>query len=117
MESRVRFLSFLGIGRQVEHCGFIVHTANDVYIAHVLCCQPSSGAICKTIEAACKVSNRFVTFWARALTPSFLCPALGTSCGTKSVSTLTAPSGEGSPPRLPAPRRPADAAWRRLAPR
>lgn len=56
VESRVRFLSFLGIGRQVENCGFIVHTANDVYIAHVLCCHPSSGAICKTIEAACKVS-------------------------------------------------------------
>nr|CAH0105759.1 unnamed protein product [Daphnia galeata] len=55
VESRVRFLSFLGIGRQVENCGFIVHTANDVYIAHVLCCYPSSGAICKTIEAACKV--------------------------------------------------------------
>lgn len=55
VESRVRFLSFLGIGRQVEHCGFIVHTANDVYIAHVLCCHPSSGAICKTIEAACQV--------------------------------------------------------------
>lgn len=51
----MRFLSFLGIGRQVEHCGFIVHTANDVYIAHILCCFPSSGAICKTIEAACKV--------------------------------------------------------------
>lgn len=57
VESRVRFLSFLGIGRQVEHCGFIVHTANDIYIAHILCCQPSSGAICKTIEAACKVNN------------------------------------------------------------
>ena len=56
VESRVRFLSFLGIGRQVEHCGFIVHTANDVYIAHVLYCHPSSGAICKTIEAACKVT-------------------------------------------------------------
>ena len=57
VESRVRFLSFLGIGRQVENCGFIVHTANDVYIAHILCCHPSSGAICKTIEAACKVKK------------------------------------------------------------
>jgi len=55
VESRVRFLSFLGIGRQVENCAFIVHTANDVYIAHILCCYPSSGAICKTIEAACKL--------------------------------------------------------------
>jgi len=55
VESRVRFLSFLGIGRQVENCAFIVHTANDVYIAHVMCCYPSSGAICKTIEAACKL--------------------------------------------------------------
>ncbi|XP_065576742.1 protein Fe65 homolog isoform X2 [Artemia franciscana] len=55
VESRVRFLSFLGIGRNVRHCGFIVHTAQDTFMAHVFVCEPSSAALCKTIEAACKL--------------------------------------------------------------
>nr|XP_042895771.1 protein Fe65 homolog isoform X1 [Parasteatoda tepidariorum]XP_042895772.1 protein Fe65 homolog isoform X1 [Parasteatoda tepidariorum] len=54
-ECRVRFLSFLGIGKSVKMCGFIVHTAQDDFIAHVFFCEPSSGALCKTIEAACKL--------------------------------------------------------------
>ncbi|KAB7507204.1 Protein Fe65-like protein, partial [Armadillidium nasatum] len=54
-ECRVRFLSFLGIGQNVKHCAFIMHTAQDQFIAHVFYCEPSSGALCKTIEAACKL--------------------------------------------------------------
>lgn len=56
-ECRVRFLSFLGIGRNVRQCAFIMHTAQDLFIAHVFVAEPSSGALCKTIEAACKVRN------------------------------------------------------------
>jgi hypothetical protein len=52
----VRYLSFLGIGRNVKQCAFIMHTAQDLFIAHVFNCEPSSGALCKTIEAACKVT-------------------------------------------------------------
>ncbi|XP_076033208.1 protein Fe65 homolog [Oratosquilla oratoria] len=54
-ECRVRFLSFLGIGTNVKHCAFIMHTAQDEFIAYVFYCEPSSGALCKTIEAACKL--------------------------------------------------------------
>ncbi|XP_044736073.1 protein Fe65 homolog isoform X2 [Chrysoperla carnea] len=54
-ECRVRYLSFLGIGRNVKQCAFIMHTAQDLFIAHVFHCEPSSGALCKTIEAACKL--------------------------------------------------------------
>lgn len=54
-ESRVRYLSFLGIGRDVEYCAYIMHTAQDLYMAHVFYCEPSSGALAKTIEAACKL--------------------------------------------------------------
>lgn len=54
----MRFLSFLGIGQNVKHCAFIMHTAQDQFIAHIFYCEPSSGALCKTIEAACKVSLR-----------------------------------------------------------
>ena len=35
-----------------------MHTAQDQFVAHVFHCEPSAGALCKTIEAACKVSTR-----------------------------------------------------------
>lgn len=54
-ECRVRYLSFLGIGKNVKNCAFIMHTAQDKFVAHVFYCEPSSGALCKTIEAACKL--------------------------------------------------------------
>ncbi|XP_018573705.1 protein Fe65 homolog isoform X2 [Anoplophora glabripennis] len=54
-ECRVRYLSFLGIGRIIKHCAFIMHTAQDTFMSHVFYCEPSSGALCKTIEAACKL--------------------------------------------------------------
>ncbi|XP_046395512.1 uncharacterized protein LOC124162869 isoform X2 [Ischnura elegans] len=54
-ECRVRYLSFLGIGKNVKQCGFIMHTAQDLFIAHIFHCEPSSGALCKTVEAACKL--------------------------------------------------------------
>lgn len=57
VECRVRYLSFLGIGRDVRRCAFIVHTAQDLFVAHAFHAEPSSGALCKTIEAACKVRN------------------------------------------------------------
>nr|XP_029713760.1 protein Fe65 homolog isoform X4 [Aedes albopictus]XP_029713761.1 protein Fe65 homolog isoform X4 [Aedes albopictus]XP_029713762.1 protein Fe65 homolog isoform X4 [Aedes albopictus]XP_029713763.1 protein Fe65 homolog isoform X4 [Aedes albopictus] len=54
-ECRVRYLSFLGIGKNIKNCAFIMHTAQDKFVAHVFHCEPSSGALCKTIEAACKL--------------------------------------------------------------
>lgn len=54
-ECRVRYLSFLGVGHNVKQCAFIMHTAQDQFITHVFHCEPSSGALCKTIEAACKL--------------------------------------------------------------
>lgn len=54
----MRYLSFLGIGKNVKQCAFIMHTAQDTFMAHVFHCEPSSGALCKTVEAACKVCAR-----------------------------------------------------------
>ncbi|CAL4071158.1 unnamed protein product, partial [Meganyctiphanes norvegica] len=54
-ECRVRFLAFLGIGLNVKHCAFIMHNAQDKFVAYVFHCEPSTGALCKTIEAACKL--------------------------------------------------------------
>ncbi|CAG7825808.1 unnamed protein product [Allacma fusca] len=53
VEIRVRYLSFMGIGRDVTTCGLIVHTARDEFEAHCFYSTPSSGALCKAIEAAC----------------------------------------------------------------
>lgn len=51
-----RYLSFLGIsGSNVKHCGFIMQVDEHEFEAHCFECEPSSGALCKTIEAACKL--------------------------------------------------------------
>lgn len=55
LDCRVRFLSFLGIGENVSNCAFIMHTAQDTFVAHVLQAEPNAGPLCKTIEAACKL--------------------------------------------------------------
>lgn len=55
LDCRVRFLSFLGIGENPQQCAFIMHTAQDTFVAHVFHCEPSAGPLCKTIEAACKL--------------------------------------------------------------
>ncbi|KAI1287539.1 Amyloid-beta A4 precursor protein-binding family B member 1 [Halotydeus destructor] len=53
---RVRFLSFMGIGKNsVKNCGFIVQAGDNKYIAHCFECEPDSGMLCKNIEAACKL--------------------------------------------------------------
>lgn len=57
VECRVRYLSFLGIGKNIKQCAFIMHTTQDLFIAHVFECEPSAGTLCKTIEAACKVRH------------------------------------------------------------
>ena len=53
IDCRVRFLSFLGIGQDMRKCAFIVHTAQDTFIAYSFHCEPHSGPLCKTVEAAC----------------------------------------------------------------
>ena len=53
IDCRVRFLSFLGIGQDSRKCAFIVHTAQDTFVCYVFHCEPHSGPLCKSIEAAC----------------------------------------------------------------
>ncbi len=55
LDCRVRFLSFLGIGLDTRQCAFIMHTAQDTFVAHVFHVEPTAGPLCKTIEAACKL--------------------------------------------------------------
>ena len=55
IDCRVRFLSFLGIARNDQKCAFIMHTAQDTFVAYAFHCEGSAGPLCKTIEAACKL--------------------------------------------------------------
>jgi amyloid beta (A4) precursor protein-binding family B protein 2 (Fe65-like) len=55
IDCRVRFLSFLGIGNNVQQAAFIMHTTQDTFVCHVFHCEPTAGPLCKTIEAACKL--------------------------------------------------------------
>ena len=55
MDCRVRFLSFLGIGENPQQCAYIMHTAQDTFVAHIFHCESGAGPLCKTIEAACKL--------------------------------------------------------------
>uniref|UniRef100_A0A914HBL5 PID domain-containing protein n=1 Tax=Globodera rostochiensis TaxID=31243 RepID=A0A914HBL5_GLORO len=52
---RVRYLSFLGIGRDVKHCAFIVAQSFDHFVCYVFYADPSASSLAKTIEAACKL--------------------------------------------------------------
>ncbi|XP_071950998.1 amyloid beta precursor protein binding family B member 2-like isoform X2 [Antedon mediterranea] len=54
-ESRIRFLSFLGIGQNIRQFGFIMCSGKNQFTCHVLCCEHSSGGLAKAIEAACKL--------------------------------------------------------------
>ncbi|VDN54827.1 unnamed protein product [Dracunculus medinensis] len=54
-QCRVRYLSFLGIGRDVKHCAFIMHTSSENFMCYVFHVEPSAGPMAKTIEAACKL--------------------------------------------------------------
>lgn len=54
-ECRVRYLSFLGIGRDIKHCAFIMQSSMDNFMCYVFYVEPSAGALAKTIEAACKL--------------------------------------------------------------
>lgn len=39
----------------VKRCGFIMQVDEHQFVAHCFHAEPSAGALCKTIEAACKL--------------------------------------------------------------
>ncbi|XP_075584751.1 protein Fe65 homolog [Dermatophagoides farinae] len=56
VECRVRYLSFLGISLDnVKRCGFIMQVNEKEFVCHCFQVEPSAGALCKIIEAACKL--------------------------------------------------------------
>ncbi|KAM3613043.1 uncharacterized protein V6R79_019285 [Siganus canaliculatus] len=53
VECRVRFLSFMGVGRDVHSFAFIMDTGNQHFQCHVFWCEPNAGSVSEAVQAAC----------------------------------------------------------------
>ncbi|KAJ8262418.1 hypothetical protein GJAV_G00166240 [Gymnothorax javanicus] len=53
MECRVRFLSFMGVGRDVHTFAFIMDSGNQHFECHVFWCEPNAGSVSEAVQAAC----------------------------------------------------------------
>ncbi|XP_034527798.1 amyloid-beta A4 precursor protein-binding family B member 2 isoform X8 [Ailuropoda melanoleuca] len=56
VECRVRFLSFMGVGKDVHTFAFIMDTGNQRFECHVFWCEPNAGNVSEAVQAACMVS-------------------------------------------------------------
>nr|XP_003230378.2 PREDICTED: amyloid beta A4 precursor protein-binding family B member 1 [Anolis carolinensis] len=52
-ECRVRFLSFMGIGRDVRSFAFIMATAPGDFRCHMVWCEPNAAGLSEAVQAAC----------------------------------------------------------------
>lgn len=57
MECRVRFLSFMGVGKDVHTFAFIMDTGNQRFECHVFWCEPNAANVSEAVQAACMVSG------------------------------------------------------------
>ncbi|XP_053559998.1 amyloid beta precursor protein binding family B member 2 isoform X3 [Bombina bombina] len=53
VECRVRFLSFMGVGKDVHTFAFIMDTGNQHFETHVFWCEPNAGSVSEAVQAAC----------------------------------------------------------------
>lgn len=58
VECRVRFLSFMGVGRDVHTFAFIMDAGGHRFDCHVFWCEPNAGSVSEAVQAACMVSHR-----------------------------------------------------------
>lgn len=52
-ECRVRFLSFMGIGKDVRSFAFIMATAPGHFCCHMVWCEPNAAGLSEAVQAAC----------------------------------------------------------------
>lgn len=57
VECRVRFLSFMGVGKDIHTFAFIMDTGNQRFECHVFWCEPNAGNVSEAVQAACMVSE------------------------------------------------------------
>ncbi|KAK3744142.1 hypothetical protein QZH41_017960 [Actinostola sp. cb2023] len=54
-EDRVRYLSFMGIGKDERLCGYVMANEPDQYVCHVFQCAPNAAALTRALEEACQL--------------------------------------------------------------
>lgn len=57
VECRVRFLSFMGVGRNVHTFAFVMDAGGHRFDCHVFWCEPNAGSVSEAVQAACMVSH------------------------------------------------------------
>lgn len=57
-ECRVRFLSFMGVGKDVHTFAFIMAEGPQDYTCHMFWCEPNAASLSEAVQAACMVSYR-----------------------------------------------------------
>ncbi|XP_061901982.1 amyloid beta precursor protein binding family B member 2 [Entelurus aequoreus] len=53
VECRVRFLSFMGVGRDIHTFAFIMDTGSQHFQCHIFWCDPNAGCVSEAVQAAC----------------------------------------------------------------
>ncbi|KAL3044863.1 hypothetical protein OYC64_013187 [Pagothenia borchgrevinki] len=53
VECRVRFLSFMGVGRDVHSFAFVMDTGSQHFQCHAFWCEPNAGHVSEAVQAAC----------------------------------------------------------------
>ncbi|XP_069868716.1 amyloid beta precursor protein binding family B member 2 isoform X10 [Dipodomys merriami] len=53
VECRVRFLSFMGVGKDIHTFAFIMDAGNQCFECHVFWCEPNAANVSEAVQAAC----------------------------------------------------------------
>ncbi|XP_074810023.1 amyloid beta precursor protein binding family B member 1 isoform X2 [Natator depressus] len=73
-ECRVRFLSFMGVGRDVRSFAFITASAPGAFHCHMVWCRPNAAGLSEALQAACMLRYQ-KCLDARPQAPSSCLPA------------------------------------------
>uniref|UniRef100_A0A4W5LNM6 Amyloid beta protein binding family B member 1 n=1 Tax=Hucho hucho TaxID=62062 RepID=A0A4W5LNM6_9TELE len=57
-ECRVRFLSFMGVGKDVHTFAFIMAEGPGDFICHMFWCEPNAASLSEAVQAACMVGHQ-----------------------------------------------------------
>lgn len=60
-ECRVRFLSFMGVGKDVHTFAFIMAESPRDFSCHMFWCEPNAASLSEAVQAACMVSLKMKT--------------------------------------------------------
>lgn len=59
-ECRVRFLSFMGVGKDIHTFAFIMAEGPADFICHMFWCDPNAASLSEAVQAACMVSKDYL---------------------------------------------------------